>query len=71
MVPSKIPFPKGYQSFEAEETNDESLPTGETPRDKSTPRSKSGTSHASLAATDINSHLQNFLLHARLTVEGH
>jgi hypothetical protein len=48
----KIPFPKRYQSFEAKETDDESSPNR---RVKSSPESKSGTSQASLAATDINS----------------
>jgi hypothetical protein len=49
----KIPFPKEIQSFEAEETDDESSLNR---REKGTPRSKSGTSQASLAATDIISH---------------
>src|SRR5712691_4278111 len=48
-----IPFPKRYQSFEAEETNDKSYPNR---GDKGISRSKSGTSQISLAATDINSH---------------
>ncbi len=48
-----IPFPKRYQSFEAEETDNKSYPNR---GDKDTPRSKSGTSQVSLAATDINSH---------------
>jgi len=49
----KISFPKICQSFEAEETDDELSPNR---RDKGTPRSKSRTSQASLAVTDINSH---------------
>src|SRR5260221_14795534 len=49
----KIPFLMRLQSFEAEESDNESPPNT---RDKGTPRGKSETFQASLAVTDINSH---------------